>query len=625
MRLAPGTILRDKYQVVRKVDDGDEGEVFEVRHLDLAGRYALKFLCEGGIRNAILLDELRREALAASALSHPGIVRVFDLDQAPDGSPFMVMEFLNGRDLARVLREGRALALSDVAVIVEAIAAPLGEAHRRGIVHGDLTPANVFLLDAEAEPQARVKILDFGVARIRSQAGGIVRAAGTVGPSPYHAPEQQQGRTWEVDERADVFSLGAIAQALVTGRAPGAPAATGRATAGASAAPVPAPVTAAISRAMNPHREGRFRTAADFARALRAGLPASPARASGVRKTRTGATPAVPVDTLHGQTERVRQPPSMRRLLAAAVGCGVAILVGVVVLTRPTPAPRPVARPAAVVARPAAPPALAAPPAPPPVPSPSVPPPAVASTDRARQPLPAREPRASGGSRRQRSAHAGMSDEARRDMEQAYQKASRAFDLGNYDEAIAGYKRTYELGGDAPMLYNIGQALRLSKRPAEAAGYYRRYLERAPKAPNREEVVAKLAELGGEPPKAVEAPASAPAKSAGASVAAAASPSPFDCQWPERAAPGKWIDVTCAVDAGAAVARAFLIYRAKGASGFSLAEMVKGGKGYRGSIPPSAVTEQGLELYFEGRRATGEVAAQNGSASKPNGIVVASP
>jgi tetratricopeptide (TPR) repeat protein len=93
-----------------------------------------------------------------------------------------------------------------------------------------------------------------------------------------------------------------------------------------------------------------------------------------------------------------------------------------------------------------------------------------------------------------------MSADDKREMEQTFQKATRAFDLGNYEEAITAYKRTYELGGDAPMLYNIAQALRLAKRPDEAVTYYRRYLERAPAAANRADVRARIAALTAAPP-----------------------------------------------------------------------------------------------------------------------------
>ena len=620
MRLAPGTILRDKYQIVGKLDEDGGGEVFEARHVDLAGRYAIKFLCEGGIRNALLVDALRREALATSELTTPGIVRVYDLDQAPDGSPFIVMEYLHGQDLGRVIRQMGPMVLTDVVAIVEAIASPLGEAHRRGIFHGDLTPENVFLLDADTDRHARVKLLDFGVARIRARAGGIVRDAGAHGPL---APEQRQGRDWEIDERTDVFAVGAIAYTLVSGRAPFSPgraSMAGRAVVTEEPAPLAAPpaVAAAVARAMSPHRDGRFRSVIDFAHALRAAVSGASPRASGVRSTRLGATPPVPVPTLHQPTDRVRvSAVSWKKTLAAAVGCGAAILLGAVVLKKMTHASRSVAPVAAEVAHvqpaPIQPPPIPPLPAPPVAPAASARPPIAAAS--ARQTLPASD--ASGGEQRHhhRSPHAGMTDEARHEMEASYQKATRAFDVGNYDEAIAAYKQTYELGGDAPMLYNIAQALRLSQRPDEAVVYYRRYLGRAPTAANAGEVRTKIAELGGEGASATLVKTSA----------VTAARSPFDCHWPDHAAAGKAVDVACSdVDPQTPVAKASVLYRVAGPGPFAPVELVKGERGsYRGSVPAAAVTPKGLEIYFEGRRATGEAVTQNGSAGRPNGIVVA--
>ena len=520
MRLALGTLLRDKYQIVRKLADGEEGEVFEARHVDLAGRYAVKFLCEGGIRNALLLDELRREALATSVLTHPGIVRVSDLDQAPDGSPFLVTEFLNGQDLGRVVRRAVPMALADVAALVEAIASPLAEAHGRGIVHGDLTPENVFVLDVEADTAARVKILDFGVAKIRARAGGLVRGAGAAGASAYAPPERQRGRDWEVDARADVFSLGAIAHALISGRAPTRVTAAGPAASGvkAPALPVLPAVATVLERAMRNDREARFQSVTDFAQALRAAVVASRARRSSVRVARLGPTPAVPLATL--QPPPVRGLGSVKRTVAAAVGCGLAILIGTRLFIKPTRKPVEAAKissaPSAASARPVAkplPPTIAPPrPAPPALPS------AESASDRARQPLPPHDEVAH--HHHHRSAHAGMAEADRREMAQSYQKATRAFDVQKYDEAITAYKKAYELGGDAPMLYNIAQALRLSNRPDEALVYYRRYLDRAPTAPNRQEVRARIAELTGKS----EGPS--PVKPASASPADASSRAP---------------------------------------------------------------------------------------------------
>jgi hypothetical protein len=159
----------------------------------------------------------------------------------------------------------------------------------------------------------------------------------------------------------------------------------------------------------------------------------------------------------------------------------VAILAGVIFMPGPpqkAPPPKPAPVPKVVVTPPR-------PPAAPPPPPAAVVPPAPAHLPPSPRPV------------RRRSPHAGMSQAALEEMKQSYQKATRAFDLSNYDEAIAAYKHTYELGGDAAMLYNIAQSLRLGHKPDEAVMYYRRYLSRAPDAPNRKYVQARIAELTG--------------------------------------------------------------------------------------------------------------------------------
>ena len=241
---------------------------------------------------------------------------------------------------------------------------------------------------------------------------------------------------------------------------------------------------------MNPRREGRFISVTDFAQALRQAVSMSPTRTSGVRSARVGATPAVPVRTLHEQTARARVSTSLQKTTAAIVGCGLAIVIGVRVFTHRSAAPQVIAKTSSerprVVALPAQ---KRVPVASAPIAAP------VAPASVARQPSAPRDARENEVHHHHPSAHAGMSEAARREMEEAYQKATRAFDIERYDEAIVDYKRTYELGGDPPMLYDIAQALRLNKHPDEAAVYYRRYLDRAPAAPNRDEVRARIAEL----------------------------------------------------------------------------------------------------------------------------------
>lgn len=176
------------------------------------------------------------------------------------------------------------------------------------------------------------------------------------------------------------------------------------------------------------------------------------------------------------------------KIIAAACGCGLAIVVGTVAFDRAANAPRPAPR----ILNP--PPMVAT--APEPVAPPPVAPPPPAAAPKA--PSPAPRPRDDGRmveTRRRRPAHAGMSDEAKREMQASYQRAQRAFDVGDYDAAIAAYKEVYLLGGDAPMLYNMAQAYRLAKRPEQALMYYRRYLSRAPSAPNAADVRAKIAAL----------------------------------------------------------------------------------------------------------------------------------
>jgi hypothetical protein len=169
------------------------------------------------------------------------------------------------------------------------------------------------------------------------------------------------------------------------------------------------------------------------------------------------------------------------KIIAAACAAGLAIVLGILI-TEPAQKPEPrVLNPRPPVAAAVTPPpaALAAP-QPPAQPVPAA---AAAPTPAAARP------------RRPRSPHAGMSEESKREMQMSYQRASRAFDVGDYDAAIAAYKDVYLLGGDVPMLYNIAQAYRLGKHPQQALMYYRRYLSRAPSAPNAADVRKKIAAL----------------------------------------------------------------------------------------------------------------------------------
>src|SRR5687768_14356495 len=144
--LRAGEILQGTYEVVRLAGRGGMGEVYETRHLRIPGRFAVKVLHHDGTLDAAALASFRREAEITSSLRHPNIVQVLDFNQLPDGSPYLVMEFLDGVDLSQRLLARGSLPPFEVARHVSQMASALAAAHARGVVHRDLKPQNIFLV-----------------------------------------------------------------------------------------------------------------------------------------------------------------------------------------------------------------------------------------------------------------------------------------------------------------------------------------------------------------------------------------------------------------------------------------------------------------------------------------------
>jgi eukaryotic-like serine/threonine-protein kinase len=216
--LETGTVLRDTYRVQGRIGRGGMGVVYEVTHARLAGRYALKLLAREATEDTEALRRFQREAEIASSLRHPNIVQVVDFDQTADGRPYLVMELLEGESLAaRLKRQGR-LSLGAVVEVVKQIAAGLSAAHARGIVHRDLKPENVFLVRLPGQEQELVKVVDFGISKVKS---GSLRLTGErvmLGTPYYMAPEQTTpSADVEVDERADQFALASVVYELISG------------------------------------------------------------------------------------------------------------------------------------------------------------------------------------------------------------------------------------------------------------------------------------------------------------------------------------------------------------------------------------------------------------------------
>jgi serine/threonine protein kinase len=151
-----------------------------------------------------------------SELRHPNIVQIFDFNIAPDERPYFVMEYLEGRDLEARLAAGP-MPLAAVVRIVNAVASALAVAHAHGVVHRDLKPSNIFLATINGQTDEMVKVLDFGISKIRS-APQHLSSSHTMGTPPYMAPEQVRGQIDAIDERTDQFALGVICHHMLTGR-----------------------------------------------------------------------------------------------------------------------------------------------------------------------------------------------------------------------------------------------------------------------------------------------------------------------------------------------------------------------------------------------------------------------
>jgi serine/threonine-protein kinase len=215
--LALGTVLDGIYRIDRLVGQGGMGSVYEATQTRLDKRVAIKVMSRDLAGNSEALLRFRREAQVTSQLGHPNIVHVFDFGTTPEGAPFMAMELLEGEDLeTRLQRVGR-LAPVAVAAILKQAASALAATHARGIVHRDLKPANIFLLNLESATDF-VKVVDFGISKVRSASGRLTRPAMLMGSPQFMSPEQASGQVDAIDHRTDQWALACIAFEALTGR-----------------------------------------------------------------------------------------------------------------------------------------------------------------------------------------------------------------------------------------------------------------------------------------------------------------------------------------------------------------------------------------------------------------------
>ncbi len=211
-----GAVFAGKYRIEKKLGEGGMGAVYEVTHVGIDRRVALKVM-RREVKDAQGASlRFTQEAQAAARIGHPAIVDVFDLGEAEDGTPFIVMELLSGRSLHEELNRGPMAVDRAVEIVTEMLRA-LEAAHRAGIIHRDIKPANVFLSERPNGGLA-VKVLDFGIAKVfRADAPSLTESGAVVGSPLYMAPEQILAEK-DLDGRVDVWAAGATLFEMLTGR-----------------------------------------------------------------------------------------------------------------------------------------------------------------------------------------------------------------------------------------------------------------------------------------------------------------------------------------------------------------------------------------------------------------------
>ncbi|MGK3987553.1 serine/threonine-protein kinase [Sorangium sp. So ce136] len=217
-RFEVGTLMGDKYQLLRKAGEGAMGSVWVAANTALEANVAIKVL-RPEMRSPAIAERLLREARAAAKLSHPGIVRVFDLGKTAEGTPYIVMELLEGEALRDVLCREPQLSPETAVAILLPVASAMHAAHERGIVHRDLKPDNVMLAD-QGDGRIQPKVVDFGIAKVtwtEPESGST--GAAVIGTPQYMPPEQALGQG-HIDHRADIWALCTMLYEAIAGETP---------------------------------------------------------------------------------------------------------------------------------------------------------------------------------------------------------------------------------------------------------------------------------------------------------------------------------------------------------------------------------------------------------------------
>ncbi|MFZ6183897.1 protein kinase domain-containing protein [Nannocystis pusilla] len=368
-----GEVLADRYRVHHRLGKGGMGEVYLAEHMDIGRKVAIKTLNAHLQDKPEIADRFMQEARTSSRVRHSNIVDITDFGKTDHGAPFFVMEYLEGEDLKSVLKRERVLPWERARDIILQVCAALAAAHAHGVVHRDLKPDNIYLI--RQGDQELVKVLDFGIAKVISEAGDEMTQTGVLlGTPEYMSPEQAQEQP--LDGRSDIYAMGVLMFRMFTGRLPFRAKAFMAVLGMHMQQPPPRPSEvdpshpvserqeAVILRCLEKKPEDRYQTADELAAAIRA------IDAAGAFDIHFEVVPAPPPRRLLG--------PAL-----AAVGLAALVGLGVFLAVRP-PAPQDMPEQAA--------PSLAAAPAAEPAPPPPATPKAPRETTPAAGPVPGDSP-----------------------------------------------------------------------------------------------------------------------------------------------------------------------------------------------------------------------------------------
>lgn len=214
-----GSVVAGQYRIGERMGSGASGVIYEAMRITDGLPVAIKLLRAATAHDVTASDRLRRESEALGLSWHPNVVEVIDHGHLPDGTSYLVMELLQGEMLAARLKDRVRLPAREVLPVAKQVAEALVAIHAAGVVHRDLKPSNIYLVpDDEAERRERVKVFDFGIARVEWEEMRITNMGAPLGTPGYMSPEQESGL--EIDHRSDIYAAGAVLYECLVGEPP---------------------------------------------------------------------------------------------------------------------------------------------------------------------------------------------------------------------------------------------------------------------------------------------------------------------------------------------------------------------------------------------------------------------